>query len=309
MRNITIFGIDFKGTSYAVLAEREDMQSVYYTGWVSRNLLNCNNVVRVKTLNSDIRFNVSNPMFNISSFIDIATYDLPVITGKIFSDVEDQDDLDECVNLLLSISFNGTNCGYGMIPAFNSIEKSKEWVLSHTDATSLDLDICIDKSIEDIEMFPIKDVRSISFVITGLVSPELCNNLQRFIEEYKIVEWCSYNYSVPVMYFLRTGRLDVCRNVGPKSILTREFYEMYGVEEHPVFKYPLFDHVFCFRDSRGRGYIVTNPYLTDSEVVQYMDCLDKESVCYGNYSDLNYKVLGKDRSFYSEKTNMVVFSI
>lgn len=131
--------------------------------------------------------------------------------------------------------------------------------------------------------------------------------LKFLISAYDLREYCGWNRSVPIMSFLNKGYLMEDYN-NPYN--GRLFRERYGVQENPIFKYPLMDHVFLFKDSKKNGYIITNPYLSNIEVRQMINCLDIENNenLYGSYKGLDYIVHGKNLSFWAPgKTNCVLF--
>ena len=68
------------------------------------------------------------------------------------------------------------------------------------------------------------------------------------------------------------------------------------------------DHVIVFKTKEDKVFIVSNPYLTDAEITQYMDCLDRKSMISGDYTELQYKILGKTKHIYSNAScNVVMF--
>lgn len=307
MRNITILGIDIKGESYAIVAEREDIKTVLYSGLVKADTIDFSNVIRVCSLNSIMNIK-PNQNFDTQSIVNVLKYDLPVITGELFTDVVEQVDCDDSLTLELSVSFRGTEYGYGAMLNFSSEESKEEWVQIHSVDLIQDLEVCISKIKNENELYELnrnKSLNGVSYIIAGRLQKELKDNLESFVERYDIVEWGEFRFSVPIMYFLKNGSLDIERG---DCVKDEDFYKEYGLEENPVFRFPLMDHVFCFKDRSGKGYIVTNPYMSDGEIVQYMDCLNTKSSRYGDYSGIRYKIFGKGSSIYSKNDNMVVFS-
>lgn len=307
MKNINILGIDISGEKYAIVAERDDLRSILYSGWIRIDAINYNDVVKVCTLNTTLSVE-KNHIFDIRTVISVLKSDMPVITSDLCLDVEEEVDCDDCLSLGLEVSFKGTECGYGAMLEYSNLNTRKEWVSSHLVDLAQDLRICIDKFEENNELFKLnrnKSLTGVSYVIAGKLEKNLVDNLKTLVEKYDIVEWGEYKFSVPVMYFLKNASLNTKKY---KSLNDKEFYREYGLDENPVFRFPLLDHVFCFKDRKGRGYIVSNPYMSDGEIVQYMDCLNTESSSYGDYSGIRYKICGKGSSIYSSDVNMVVFS-
>ena len=143
--------------------------------------------------------------------------------------------------------------------------------------------------------------------LNPLESSETFDNLKRFVEKYEIVEWSGFVPSSPMMSILEYGHIHACRN-NPYNGLS--FYKKYGTEESVVFRYPLMDHAIIFKNVRGEVMIVSNPYLSDAEITQYMDCLERVSVVSGDYTKLKYDILGKKNHIYgSSNCNMVMFHL
>lgn len=129
--------------------------------------------------------------------------------------------------------------------------------------------------------------------------------LKALMEKYNLVDYSSYAEGTPIMYFLKRGNFVGCYS-NPQN--STEFHEKYGVDKvRDVFRYPLWDHVWAFRDVNRKGYLVLNPYLRNEEIEAFMDQIKLVSWQYGDYSDLKYDILGKDKSFYNPgHTNIVV---
>lgn len=155
---------------------------------------------------------------------------------------------------------------------------------------------------------PINDCKEayefLSKKLASVTDVAFCN-FRELVESLNVEYWAELPVASPIMSVLKNRHIHACRNNPFNSL---KFYQKYGVEESPVFRYPLMDHVIVFKTKEDKVFIVSNPYLTDAEITQYMDCLDRKSMVSGDYTELQYKILGKNKHIYSNAScNVVMF--
>lgn len=135
-------------------------------------------------------------------------------------------------------------------------------------------------------------------------------NLEELIEDKNLWYHVGFSQGKILMGVLRTGDLD--ENWGnpiktPEYILSK--YGTLTGDDSSVFTYPLIDHAVYFKSGDERQYLISNPYLSDKEIDNIMKGLfDGENG--KNYNGLKYRVLGKEKSFWSPgKSNCVMFYV
>ncbi len=142
-------------------------------------------------------------------------------------------------------------------------------------------------------------------MIRGDVPQGCCDTeiLKDIINKFDIVDYSALDKGCPIMYALSYGdfRADY---KNPRN--GKEFYRKYGYENPKIFDdIMIMDHVYAFRDSNKKMYILSNPYSSREEIIQRMKDLPVKSDKYGDYKKLKYEILAQ--SYYSKKTTGIIF--
>lgn len=303
MRSGIIFGTDELLQNFAVVGD--DCEGNISCRWMSVEEvefeLRVEGIDKIKTYDKELVFPVSSSDSLFDSVNMCALKLLPVVDK----------------NISYKTTMLKEDAGVFMMSVEIGMTVIKNTYLSDVFEGGRGKSFCVDvvmDYMEDFEDEPYwKDISDCSEVYKHLspdgtlVFDESYNNLKKFVDKFNITHWAGFVASTPIMALLKNKNIHACRNNYFNGL---SFYKKYGVEESPVFRYPLMDHVIVFKDSDNNVLLVSNPYLSDAEITQYMDCLVSVSGVSGDYTGLKYSILGKNSHIYrNSDTNVVVFSL
>ena len=306
MRDVIVFGINILG-QYAVLAD--DCAGSYFLGFLPEDKIVNQYIVKIVSKNMSLE--IKNSTLDgtskdmLKSFLFTLKFDLPVF--------EDVPLTSESLNYtsrgeLLLVTALGYGITWGEYVAKSEIV---EYMFAKKELYKLEMVLISEEDFDVSYLWNPLTHKNMEKLLKDRGSEDMdskISNLKTLMGKYNWVEYYDGSYgSVPLMALLQTGSFFISRE--DPCVDNVKFYEKYGLTESPVFKHPLMDHVICFKDNTGKVYVVSQPYLQDEEIEACMKKLpSKKSVTYGDYTSLEYEVLGKDSSFYNKgNTNVVIF--